>query len=149
MAQRWRDWLAQAEHDLEQATASRNDGRHDWACFAAHQAAEKAVKALHLSMGQEAWGHVVARLLSELPDPPPQRLVEQGRSLDNYYIPTRCPNLHPEGAAYEHYGPLQSDQGLIYAGDILRFVGAITHPDPHVSSRHDDYPVPGDPHGTR
>ena len=68
MAQRWRDWLAQAEHDLEQAAASRNDGRHDWACFAAHQAAEKAVKALHLSMGQEAWGHVVARLLSELPD---------------------------------------------------------------------------------
>ena len=44
MAQRWRDWLAQAKHDLEQAAASRNEGRHDWACFAAHQASEKAVK---------------------------------------------------------------------------------------------------------
>ena len=122
MAQRWRDWLAQAEHDLEQATASRNDGRHDWACFAAHQAAEKAVKALHLVGGQRARGHVVARLLSELPDPPPQRLVEQGRSLDNYYIPTRCPNLHPEGAAYVHYGPLQSEQGRRFAGEILEYV---------------------------
>lgn len=33
------------------------------ACFAGQQAAEKAVKALHLSLGQEAWGHVIARLL--------------------------------------------------------------------------------------
>ena len=70
MAQRWRDWLAQAKHDLEQAAASRNDGRHDWACFAAHQAAEKAVKALHVGTGSEAGCHAVARLLSELPDAP-------------------------------------------------------------------------------
>ena len=54
MTQRWRDWLAQAEHDFEQALASQRDGRHDWACFAAHQAGEKAVKALHLAQGQEA-----------------------------------------------------------------------------------------------
>lgn len=64
---RWKDWLAQAERDLEQAAASRRDGRHEWACVAAHQAAEKAVNALHLARGQEAWGHVVARLLAELP----------------------------------------------------------------------------------
>ncbi|WP_211230153.1 HEPN domain-containing protein [Desulfovirgula thermocuniculi] len=35
--------------DLEQAEDSRRAGRHEWACFAAQQAAEKAVKALHLS----------------------------------------------------------------------------------------------------
>lgn len=68
MAQRWRDWLAQAEHDLEQAAASRKDGRHDWACFASHQAAEKAVKALHVAGGKRKMGHIVARLLQELPD---------------------------------------------------------------------------------
>lgn len=49
MTQRWRDWLAQAEHDLEQAISSTRDERHDWACFAAHQAAEKALKALRLT----------------------------------------------------------------------------------------------------
>ena len=64
---RSRDWFAQAERDLEQARASQVEARHEWACFAAQQAAEMAVKALHLSLGQEAWGHVVARLLSELP----------------------------------------------------------------------------------
>ena len=122
MAQRWRDWLAQAKHDLEQAAASRNEGRHGWACFAAQQAAGKAVKSLHLARDQAAWDHAVARLLSELPAPPPEHLVEKGRALDNYYIPTRYPNAHPEGAAYEHYGPLQSEQGLRFSGEILHFV---------------------------
>ncbi len=122
MAQRWKDWLAQAEHDLEQTAASRNDGRHDWACFAAHQGAEKAVKALHVLTGKRARSHVVARLLSELPDAPPKHLIEKGQVLDNYYLPTRSPRLHAEGAAYVHYGPLQSDQGLQIAGDILKYV---------------------------
>jgi HEPN domain-containing protein len=57
MGNRAGDWFRQAERDLEQATASREDGRHEWACFASQQAAERAVKALHLSLGQDAWGH--------------------------------------------------------------------------------------------
>jgi HEPN domain-containing protein len=44
MADRSRDWLMQAGRDLEQARDSRASGRHEWACFAAQQAAEKAVK---------------------------------------------------------------------------------------------------------
>ena len=67
MADRAQDWLRQAERDLEQAESSRREKRHEWACFAAQQFAERAVKALHLALGQDAWGHVVARLLSELP----------------------------------------------------------------------------------
>ena len=121
MAQRWRDWLAQAEHDLEQAAASRKDGRHDWSCFASHQAAEKAVKALHIADGKRLTGNVIARLLTELPETPPEDLVDRGRVLDNYYIPTRSPRSHADGAAYEHYGALQSEQGLCFAGDILQF----------------------------
>lgn len=122
MTQRWRDWLDQAEHDLEQAVASKNGGRHAWACFASHQAAEKAVKALHVAGGKRQRGHIVARLLTELPDVPAELLVEKGRVLDNYYLPTRCPRSHADGAAYEHYGALQSEQGLRFAGDILQFV---------------------------
>lgn len=55
MANRALDWFRQAERDLEHARDSSRAGRHEWACFAAHQAAEKAVKALHLYIGQEAW----------------------------------------------------------------------------------------------
>jgi HEPN domain-containing protein len=47
MSNRWKDWWSQAERDLEHARESAAAGRHEWACFAAHQAGEKAVKALH------------------------------------------------------------------------------------------------------
>ena len=123
MPNRARDWLNQATRDLEQAEDSRRAGRHEWSCFAAHQAAEKAVKALHLHLGQEAWGHVVARLLQELPDTirVPGELVEKGRVLDSFYIPPRYPNSHPEGAPFEHYGRLQSEEAIRYAHEILEF----------------------------
>lgn len=124
MAERSKDWLKQAQRDLEQAQDSRISDRHEWACFAAQQAAEKAVKALHLSLKQEAWGHVVAQLLTELPASVnvPKELIEKGRVLDNFYIPTRYANGHPSGAPFEHYGPLQSGEALQYASEILEFV---------------------------
>jgi len=124
MPSRAPDWLAQAERDLEQARDSQSAARHEWACFAAQQAAKKAVKALHLFCGQEAWGHVVARLLTELPEAPPAELVERGRVLDNFYVPSRYPNGHPEGAPFEHYGPLQSNEACEHAGEIIAFVRA-------------------------
>lgn len=126
MGNRAKDWLRQAERDLEQAQDSRRSGRHEWACFAAQQSAEKAAQALHLWLGQEAWGHVVAKLLSELPPEhaPPKELVDKARVLDNFYIPARYPNSHPEGAPFEHYGPLQSEEAVRYAREIIAFVRA-------------------------
>jgi HEPN domain-containing protein len=121
---RSRDWLLQAERDLEQAEASREGQRHEWACFAAQQAAEKAVKAFHLYLGQEAWGHVVARLLTELPVEVDRSLVEKAKVLDNFYIGTRYPDGHPEGPPFEHYGEIQSGEAIRYAGEILAFVRA-------------------------
>ena len=121
---RSRDWLRQAERDLEQASASREDQRHEWACFAAQQAAEKAVKALHLHLGQEAWGHVVARLLGELPAAVDRSLVEKAKVLDNFYVGTRYPNGHPEGPPFEHYGEIQSGEAIRYAGEILAYARA-------------------------
>ncbi len=121
---RARDWFAQSERDLQQAQDSLNAEHHEWACFAAQQAAEKAVKALHLSLGQEAWGRVVARLLVELPPSVavPEVLRDKARVLDAHYMPPRYPNGHPEGAPFEHYGRLQSEQATMYASEILEFV---------------------------
>jgi len=118
---RSRDWFAQAERDLAQAKASQREGRHEWACFAAQQAAEMAVKSLHLSLGQEAWGHVVARLLSELPFSAGD-LADKSKVLDNFYVATRHANGHPEGAPFEHYGPVQSAEAIHHAAEILEFV---------------------------
>ena len=123
MTNRSGDWLRQAKRDLEQAQDSRAAGRHEWACFAAHQAAEKAVKGLHLAAAQEAWGHVVATLLRDLPArvAAPETLVDKARVLDNFYVPARYPNGHPAGAPFEHYGPLQSEEAIRYAGEIVEF----------------------------
>jgi HEPN domain-containing protein len=52
----------------------------------------------------------------------PGELVEKGRVLDTFYIPPRYPNSHPEGAPFEHYGPLQSEEAIRYAHEILEFV---------------------------
>ena len=124
MTDRSQDWFNQAQRDIAQARDSQAAGRHEWACFASHQAAEQAAKALHLHLKQEAWGHVIAQLLMVLPETTavPHDLIEKGRVLDNFYIPTRYANGHPSGAPYEHYGVLQSDQAIQYASEIIEFV---------------------------
>ena len=67
MSDRSKDRMNQARHDLARSRSCRAEECFDWACFVAQQAAEKAAKALHLSLGQEAWGHLVRRLLADLP----------------------------------------------------------------------------------
>lgn len=124
MPQRDMDWLEQAKKDLEQAKSSKETEHHEWSCFISQQASEKAVKALYLSKGQQAWGHTVAKLLGELPEDvrPYQELKEKARVLDSFYVPTRDPNGHPEGAPFEHFGPLQSKEAIQYASEIIEFV---------------------------
>jgi HEPN domain-containing protein len=119
---RSRDWFAQAERDLDHARSARGENRHEWACFAAQQAAEKAVKALHLSLKQEARGQVVARLLVQLPGTVPEELIDKAKVLDGFYIPTRYANGHPEGAPFEHYGKIHGRDAIEYAAEIIEFV---------------------------
>ena len=60
-------------------SGSERAGRHEWACFAAQPAAEKAINALlHLSLGQETSGRVINRLLKELPIECPPELIDRG-----------------------------------------------------------------------
>jgi HEPN domain-containing protein len=124
MSDRSGDWFEQALRDLEHGREAAQSSRHEWACFAAQQAAEKAIKALHLRLGQEAWGHVVRRLLEDLPSgcQVTAELIDKARVLDGFYIPTRYPNGHPEGAPGDHYGRLQSEEAIRYASEIVEFV---------------------------
>jgi HEPN domain-containing protein len=69
MPARYEDWLRQAKRDLEHAQRALDDGDYEWACFAAQQSAEKAVKALFLKANGDAWGHSVSALLQQLPKP--------------------------------------------------------------------------------
>lgn len=130
LADRSQDWMDQALRDLEQARESAQGGRHEWACFAAHQAVEKALKALHLAIGQQGWGHTLTRLWDAIPEreaftpAPPSQLKDRLRLLDGFYIPTRYPDSYPEGTPGEHFGQLQSQQALHHATTLLDWVGA-------------------------
>jgi HEPN domain-containing protein len=79
---------------------------------------------MNLRLGQEAVGHVVARLLGELPIDVSAELMDKAKVLDGYYIPARYPNAHPEGPPFEHFGARQSEEAIALADEILGFVRA-------------------------
>jgi len=123
MPERSADWLRQAEADLRHARHARDAGDHDWAAFASHQAAEKAVKALFQRLHLDAWGHAVSVLLANLPDAarPPDTLVDQGKELDKHYIPTRYPNGFERGAPTDFYTRGEAERCIAHAEAILDF----------------------------
>jgi HEPN domain-containing protein len=123
MVSRARDWLDQAQRDLEHARHDLAAGYHEWACFSAQQAAEKALKSVYQHLSGEVWGHSVKRMLEELP---PEAggttdLVDCGRVLDRFYIPTRYPNGFDYGKPADYYTATDSQQAIGCAEAILRF----------------------------
>jgi len=120
---RYRDWLDQAHGDLEHARRSIPLGDFAWACFAAHQAAEAAAKALHARRGSVAWGHSVASLLRELPDVvrPGSAVMDSARVLDRHYIPTRYPDAHPAGSARQNYTETDAEAAVRAAEAVVGY----------------------------
>jgi HEPN domain-containing protein len=123
MANRATDWLRQADADLRHAGNARETGGYEWACFAAHQAAEKAVKAVFLARAMEAWGHTVTTLLTTLGESSrvPTHLIESAKSLDKHYIPTRYPNGFEQGAPTDFYTDAEAANAIERAAEIIEF----------------------------
>jgi HEPN domain-containing protein len=118
--ERWRDWLEQGERDVQHA---RSSAEHEWACFAAQQGAEKAVKALILYLGGVGWGHAVLKLLESLPPQatPQEVVVDAGRRLDRHYIPPRYPNGFDAGKPGDYYTKDDAAQAISDAEAIITF----------------------------
>ena len=124
MAERSRDWFRQAVHDLAHARGAAGMGDHDWACFAAQQAAEKALKALAGALGGEAWGHSLLTLVTGLAtiDSEVVTLRETAIRLDRYYMPTRYPNGFAAGAPLDYFLDSDSREAIGHAEQIVEFV---------------------------
>jgi HEPN domain-containing protein len=121
MPERSLDWLRQAEADLRHARNARDDGDYNWSAFAAHQAAEKAIKAVFQRRHLDAWGHTLSVLLENLP--PDARasadLVDSAKELDKHYIPTRYPNGFERGAPVDFYTRREAEHAITNAEAIL------------------------------
>jgi HEPN domain-containing protein len=123
MPERSRVWLRQAEADLRAARDARESVHFEWAAFASHQVAEKAVKALDQYLHMEAWGNAVVKLLEHLPkqSQPNAELLDRARELDKHYIPTRYPNGFERGAPVDYYTRREADRAIENAEAILEF----------------------------
>src|ERR1051325_9434010 len=111
-------WIEQAERDIEAAQCLAGNGFHEWACFAAQQSAEKAVKAVRLALGTSIDAikkHEVADLLAEIPTlhPRPDLRLAQASLLDLHVQRSRYPGLRG-------MGPSRAVQALAGAGFARR-----------------------------
>lgn len=121
MPRRAGDWMRQAERDLRHARNALVAGDYEWACFAAQQAAEKALRALYEQDGQEARGHSLVGLLQGLATryPVPEPFLGWGRALTRYYLEARYPNGFPEGAPFEYFDEGMAQEAVDAAERIL------------------------------
>jgi HEPN domain-containing protein len=123
VAERSQDWLRQAEWDLGHARHSLDAGDYDWAAFASHQAAEKAIKALFQKLHMDAWGHTLSLLFGSLPAEaqPDEAVIDCAKELDKHYIPTRYPNGFERGAPVDFYTRAEAERAIAQATTILAF----------------------------
>ena len=127
MVERSKDWIDEAEGDLEHAKSDMERGYYNWACFSADCCAEKAVKAVFQKMGAEAWGHSVADLLLELSKrhEVSEDLLDGALELDKAYIPARYPNAHPSGSPRRKYTKEEARRMINHAEKIFKFCSSL------------------------
>jgi len=122
-------WLSEALWDYETALILHRERRYNAAAFYAHQAAEKAVKALLYYVNEAPWGHSVRVLLeryfSKVGIEMDDKLLSYARELDRHYIPSRYPNAHPAGTPHEAYDEETSKRALEAAKKVIDFVRRV------------------------
>ena len=120
MRQESSDLLAQAREDLKTAkTLSRTD-RHYATVFFSQQAAEKALKALHIERRRtSARTHNLTRLARTLKAP--ETVVRSARELTPDYLTTRYPDA-ANGIPAEIYDEEIAGRHLAFAEEICQWV---------------------------
>jgi len=122
-------WIRSAERTLESARRDAEAGDYNWACFKAHQAAEKALKALLWGVGRPRIGHSLPRLLehigAELGVSVPDDVVEACMRLNKLYTPTRYPDAWSEGIPEEYYTRSEALEAVMMASRVIEWVKGV------------------------
>ena len=119
-------WMRSAYLTLDSARRDKASGDHVWACFKAHQAAEKALKAILWGIGEPTPGHSLVKLLNtvqeKLAKKAPEKISEAALKLSRYYIPTRYPDVWSEGVPEEYYSASDSEEAVELAERMMEWV---------------------------
>ncbi len=124
------NWFEEAKADLKHSVSSVKIGDYNWACFAAHQAAEKALKSLILHvLGEYPRGHDLIKLYSMVKDSVVLNVsLANLAKLSAYYTQARYPNAGVERPSKE-ITKEQAEEALEIAGKIINEVSkAIRDP---------------------
>ncbi len=120
-----RRWLSQAENDLEFGRLALRERFYAQTCFVSHQFMEKSLKALAYYRGDRiVVGHSLVELVRKLEPTYPNvsGLTGIARTLEQYYVPTRCPNALPGSAPFEVFGQQQAEDAVADAGKAVQLV---------------------------
>jgi HEPN domain-containing protein len=113
------NWWKQAQRDLRAARNSLRSGDYEWASFQAHQASEKALKALFLQRKRTLpLTYDLVRIGKELGAG--ENLMRLLRRLNPDYVVARYPNA-ASGVPYELYDEAQARERIKLAGKVLEW----------------------------
>ena len=94
MNDKYKEWLKQAEYDMDTAKVMFDGGRYFYAVFMCHLSIEKALKSLYLKVKNEAppKTHNLIYLLNKISKRPEQELEKFVTKLNTASIATRYPD---------------------------------------------------------
>jgi HEPN domain-containing protein len=118
-------WREEADSALAVARAAAPGGFYNWACFAAEQSAQLAMKAILHGIGAGPWGQDLVRLAEKAKEAGltvPTEVEDGLRRLGRHYIPARYPDAHASGSPGRHYGQADWLQAERDASAAISFV---------------------------
>jgi len=120
--------MEQAKGEFKAARDLLATSNYAWCCFACHQAAEKALKAILEHFGSPTAGHNLITLVNEVSNfvTVPRDVETACRILNRYYIPTRYPDAFPSGASIHMFDRDDAEEALQYVGKVMELARKVT-----------------------
>jgi len=119
-------WLDQAEHNLEVAKNNFKSLFYSDACFMAEQTAQVALKAFIIYHRKRYISEHSIQELAKISSGYDKRfedLIEAGKIIDRYYIPTRYPDaLAKPAVPYKTYMEKDAQEAICLVEKIIKLV---------------------------
>lgn len=116
-------WLRQAEYNLKVAEHNLIAKFYSTSCFMSEQSAQVALKSyLIFKTGRYVSIHSVKKLAERCLqyDTDFEKIIEYGKILDRYYIPTRYPDaLAPPAVPFESYTENDAKEAIKFVKEII------------------------------